>query len=423
MEPPYLAGKSAMNIQVQYGTDTLRAQLPRKAHVRVLEKRKAEHPQDKDEMIAQALTQPIGSRRLKDMVDQEGRVVIVTSDITRPFPTAKVLPHVVRELQQGGVPLSNITVVFALGNHRGHTKTEMRTLAGALYDSEIRFVDTDPNNCMYLGTTLLGTPVELFRPAAEADVLILMGNIEYHYFAGYSGGAKALMPGTASRAAIAKNHSMISLPGAQAGKLVANPVREDIDEVGQFIKIDFLVNAVLNEQNEIAAIVCGDYIKAHRVGCRKLDYYSRVEVKEEADIVIIGGGYPKDINLYQAQKWLENGRTVAADKGILIWCARAEEGFGNQIFRQWMLTKDPEEMIRHNFVLGGHKAAAVGKILLNHPVYLVSHLKDEEVRKMGMVPFKGLQAAVDAAVNAKGEDASVLVFPKAMTILPVFYDD
>lgn len=412
-----------MNIQVQYGKDTLNARLPESAHVRILKKRKPKHLSDENKMIAEALEHPIGSQRLRDIVKKEGRAVIVTSDITRPFPTAKVLPHVVRELRKGGVALSNITVVFALGNHRKHTEAEMRMLAGALYESEIRFVDTNPDDCMFLGTTLLGTPVELFRPVAEADFLILMGNIEYHYFAGYSGGAKALMPGTASKAAIEKNHAMMSLPGAQSGKLTANPIREDIDEVGQFIKIDFIVNVVLNEEHDIVAAVCGDYIKAHRAGCKKLDYYSKLEVKEKGDVVIIGGGYPKDLNLYQGQKWLENGRAVAADKGILIWCVQAGEGFGNEVFREWMLTKDPEEMIRHNFVLGGHKAAAIGKLLLNYQIYLISELEADTVCQMGMVPFKRLQDAVDEAVKVKGEGISILVFPKAMAISPDSCDD
>lgn len=416
-----------MKIQVKYGKTIVTAQLPEEARAEIIESSKMEMcPFDEKELIQSAMSKPIGSLKLSEMAGQNDQVVIVTSDITRPFPTARMLPYVIGELQAAKIPLKNITVVFALGSHRKHTEEEKRTLAGQLYDSAITFVDSDPDQCTYLGTTSAGTPVDLFRPVVTCDLLVCLGNIEYHYFAGYSGGAKALLPGVSSKRTIQRNHSMMFAAGAGPAERSHNPVRRDIDDVTRFVKVDYIMNVILGEQNQVRAAVCGDVMKAHEQGCRLLDQCSTIELKERGDIVIIGGGTPKDMNLYQAQKWLDNGSRAASDGGILIWCASADEGFGNRIFKQWMLSKSPSEMInqmKHNFMLGGHKAAAIGKILLKHQVYLVSEVTDSLIRRMGMVPFKTLQEAVSAALKEKGESSRVIVFPKAMTIFPLSQEE
>ena len=158
------------------------------------------------------------------------KIVIITSDITRPMPTYKVMPLLLDELYDAGVNAKDITLVFALGSHRKHTREEMIKLAGERAANEIKMIDSDMSDCVRMGVTKRGTPVDIFMPVAEADRRICLGNIEYHYFAGYSGGSKAIMPGVSTREAIRKNHSLMVEEGSHAGNLDTNPVREDIEE-------------------------------------------------------------------------------------------------------------------------------------------------------------------------------------------------
>ena len=191
-------------------------------------------------------------------------------------------------------------------------------------------MDSDPDDCVSYGMTSRGTPVDITRIVAEADRRILLGNIEYHYFAGYSGGAKAIMPGVSTRAAIQANHSRMVLPEAKAGALETNPLRMDIEEAGAMVGIDFILNVVLSEHKEILKAVAGDAVKAHREGCRFLDKLYRKELKAPADIVLVSqGGAPKDLNLYQTQKALDNAKHAVKDGGVIILigsCKDARDG-------------------------------------------------------------------------------------------------
>jgi nickel-dependent lactate racemase len=200
----------------------------------------------------------------------------VTSDITRPVPTAKILPFVVEQLNQAGIPDQDIAVVFGLGVHRPHTPEEHAILAGQKMYERMACFDSTPEETVHLDETSRGTPIDLSRRLVEADRCICLGNIEYHYFAGFSGGMKAIMPGVSTRAAIQANHSRMVETQAIAGKIVGNPVREDIDEVAQFFKVDFIVNVVLNEKKQIIKAFAGDVVQAHRIGCAYLDSLYKV---------------------------------------------------------------------------------------------------------------------------------------------------
>jgi nickel-dependent lactate racemase len=167
------------------------------------------------------------------------------------MPSRLVLPELIRELTAGGSQYKDISVVFALGSHRAHSEEEKKYLMGEEIYGKISCVDSSVTDCVYLGMTSRGTPVEIFRPVAEADKIICLGNIEYHYFAGYSGGAKAIMPGVSTRNAIQANHSMMVIEGSHAGELDHNPVRQDIEEAADFLKIDFILNVVLDEKKNI----------------------------------------------------------------------------------------------------------------------------------------------------------------------------
>lgn len=373
--------------------------------------------------VRRALIEPIGAPRLMDIVHPGETIAIITSDITRPMPTYKVMPALLDELYAGGADPKDITLVFALGSHRNHTEAEQRKLAGERAWNEIKCVDSDPNDCVHYGTTSRGTPVDITRVVAEADRRICLGNIEYHYFAGYSGGAKAIMPGVSTRAAIQANHSRMVLPEAKAGALETNPLRMDIEEAGAMVGIDFIVNVVLSEHKEILRAVAGDAVKAHREGCRFLDRLYRKELGEPADIVLVSqGGAPKDLNLYQTQKALDNAKHAVKDGGVIILIGSCREGLGEKTFEQWM-TEAPTahsliERIGREFKLGGHKAAAIAMVLERAEVDLVSELDDDFVRSIFLEPYQSAQAALDHAFSKLGPDAKVLAMPYGGSTLP-----
>ncbi len=409
---------------LKYGKGSIELQVPDVNHMGELLPNEMKMELTGEEELRRSLENPIGTNRLKDMVNPGEKIVIITSDITRPMPSKVVLPPVLEEIRKSGARDEDITIVLALGSHRNHTEKEKMTIVGEeVYDSGITVMDSDMAQCVNLGICKNGTPVDVFKPVVEADRIICLGNIEYHYFAGYSGGAKAIMPGVSSRAAIQANHSNMIKEGAVAGNLETNPVRQDIDQTADFIKIDFIVNVILNDNKEIVKAYSGHYIQAHRQGCKMIDEIYGVKIPQQADIVVVSpGGYPKDINIYQSQKGLDNAKNAVRDGGIIIFCASASEGFGEKTFEDWMLNKTPDEMIREikkDFKLGGHKAAAIAMVLKKAKIFMVSELEDEVVRKINFIPFKTAQEALDAAILELGAESRIVVMPMAGSTLPL----
>ncbi len=376
-----------------------------------------------EDAVKAALDNPIGAPLLEKVISPGETVAIVTSDITRPCPSWQILPTLLDRLYAAGIHREDITLVFALGSHRRQTEDEKRHLAGDRAYSEIRCIDSDPDNCVHLGSTSIGTPVDIFRPVAEADHVICLGNIEYHYFAGYSGGAKAVMPGVSTRAAIQSNHRMMVRDEACAGRLEGNPIREDIEEAGQILGIDYILNVVLDEHKNIVYAVAGDVVKAHRAGCAFLDRLYSKKIDKRADIVLVSqGGAPKDLNLYQTQKALDNAKHAVRDGGVVILIGSCKEGLGEKTFEAWIRdAKAPQDLINRvktDFKLGGHKAAAIAMVLEHASVYLVSELPDDLVRSCFLIPYKDAQTALQDAFMELGPDASVLAMPYGGSTLP-----
>ena len=374
--------------------------------------------------VRRALMNPIGSKRLRELVKPKQKIVIITSDITRPMPSKVVLPELLEELVSGGARYEDIAVVFALGSHRKHTEEEKKYLAGEDTYNKVKCIDSDVNDCIRLGVTASGTPVDIFSVVAKADMRICLGNIEFHYFAGYSGGAKAIMPGVSTREAIQANHKAMVKNAARAGALDDNPVRLDIEEVVKYCPIDFIVNVVLDEKKNIIKAVAGNHVQAHREGCKFLDSLYKVEIPQQADIVITTpGGYPKDINLYQAQKALDNSKHAVRDGGIVILLASCSEGLGEEVFERWIHNADTAEKmiedIQANFELGGHKAAAIALVRKKARIFIVSEMDKELARKIFMEPFSDINEALEKAFEELGKDAKVLLMPYGGSTLPV----
>ena len=284
-------------------------------------------------------------------------------------------------------------------------------------------MDGDPSDCVHMGATNCGTPVDITRIVAESDRRICLGNIEYHYFAGYSGGAKAIMPGCSTREAIQSNHRMMVREEAHAGNLDSNPLRQDLEQAAAICGVDFIVNVVLDEHKQIVRAVAGDLVEAHREGCKFLDQMYLKKIDSRADIVLVSqGGAPKDLNLYQTQKALDNAKHAVKPGGTIILIGSCREGLGEKVFEQWMLSAPtPESMIERigrDFQLGGHKAAAIAMVLKNAEIYLVNELDDDFVEKIFLKPAKSAQDALDRAFARLGPDATVLAMPYGGSTLP-----
>ena len=404
--------------QLAYGRGEVPLHLPRESLAGIVRPRTpARVPAtaaDELELVRAAVAAPIGTPRLRDLAAGAGSAAVVVSDVTRPCPTYRFLEAVLDEL--AALDAARVSILFALGSHRRHTDDERRRLVGDVAFERYPCLDLDEDDCVLVGHTSRGTPLEVFRPYVESDLTVCTGNLEYHYFAGYSGGAKAVMPGICRRSAIQPNHSMMLEEGARAGVLRGNPVRDDIDEAGGIVGVDFIVNVLLDEKKRVVDAVAGHYLEAHAEGVRRYDALFDARIDEPVDVVVASpGGHPKDINLYQAQKTLDNVAGAVRDGGTIVLVAACPEGFGEATFAEWMADMgDPAAVIariRREFVLGGHKAAAIAGLLARASVSLVSAFPDEVVRAMGMTPFASADDAAAAALAHAGPGARCLVVP------------
>lgn len=412
-----------MKIDFGFGTSIQSVEVPDKNLLARLDPNDIALGLTGEEEVRRALSSPIGSKPLGEIVKPGEKIAIITSDVTRPMPTYQVMPDLLDTLYAAGVKPEDIVLVFGLGIHREHTKEEQKKLAGERAFSEIRCMDSTPHDCVSYGKTASGTPVDITRAVAEADRRICLGNIEYHYFAGYSGGGKAIMPGVSTGEAIQMNHRMMVRHEAAAGRIEGNPIRADIEEAAAMVGIDFILNVVLDEKKRIVKAVAGDAIQAHREGCKFLDQLYLKKIPERADIVLVSqGGAPKDLNLYQTQKALDNAKHAIKKGGVIILIGSCKEGLGEHEFEAWMTgSPSPHAMVERigkDFRLGGHKAAAIAMVLENADIYMVSDMDPAFVKSIFLTPFESAQAAFDAALAKLGPDATVLAMPYGGSTLP-----
>lgn len=412
-----------MKVKLNIGKTHQYLEVSDKAAVSILQKKELTFSKKGVDAVEDSLDYPLGTLKLEEIVKPGEKIVIVTSDVTRPMPSDKVLPSILERLYKAGCKKEDISIVFALGSHRRQSKEEMIQLVGKEVYESVKCLDGDMEDVVHMGRTSAGTPVDIVRVVAEADRRICLGNIEYHYFAGYSGGAKAIMPGVSTRKAIQSNHSKMVHRRAVAGNLDDNPVRIDLEEAIHYCPIDFICNVILDENKEIIYSVAGDYIKAHRHGADILDTIYCAEIDQKADIVVVSqGGSPKDSNLYQTQKALDNAKHAIKKDGIIILLGSCEEGMGDEVFEDWMLkAKSPQDLINRiekKFKLGGHKAAAIALVLEDAEIYLVSEMEKDFVESIFMTPFASVQAAYDRARKKFEKEATVIVMPYGGSVLP-----
>jgi nickel-dependent lactate racemase len=414
---------------MNYGKSSIDFDIPDRNIISTLIPQELPPIKNVSETIVEALRKPVDAKPLKDIVDKTTNVALLISDITRPCPSHKILLPLLTELNKSGVSDHHITIYFATGMHRRHTLEEKKKLVGTDIFNRIKTIDHDSHdskNHHFLGKTKRGTEIFLNKQVLSNDLLIGIANIDIHYFAGYSGGAKSLLPGVASFQSIQQNHSLMLLQGSEPGRADGNPVREDLEEASQMANFNFIVNVALNENKEIVKVVAGHYIKAHRSGAEANDYMYKRHIKERADIVLATtGGFPKDINLYQSQKALDNAAYAVKAGGTIILLAECVEGMGEKTFSQWLqeasCPDDVIERLKKGFVLGGHKAFAIAKIAKTNEIILVSSLPEELVKKSFMKPAKTVEDALAQAFVTQGKDATVTLMPYAGSTYPSLF--
>ncbi len=411
-----------MIVNVKKGYEVETVQIDQDCILNILEPEQLPENGDVQQMIAQSLSYPIGSPCLKDIVQKGKTVAILISDMTRPVPSAQILPQVLEQLEKAGIEKEDITIFFAIGSHRKQTPYEQAALVGKEIFHQYRCVDSNIHHTTKIGVTTRGTELYIDSRVVEADYRIAIGNVEFHYFAGFSGGVKALMPGMASPVSIAQNHRLMVDGNAYAGNLDTNPVRLDLEETTRFLSVDFIVNVVLNTHKEIIYVASGDVVQAHRQACAYLGQIYTTPITQKADIVIVSqGGAPKDLNLYQMQKALDNASHAVKDGGTIIMVGSCKEGFGSEPFERWMLQyPDPDEMItalHEHFELGGHKAAAIALVKKKADLYLVSDMDEDIVLQTMLKPYDSL---VHAYCDAKEKYSSptVIIMPYGGSTLP-----
>jgi nickel-dependent lactate racemase len=390
-----------MNLEIPYNKGVLSIIIPDKNLIGFKSRDFILREDSEEQIILGALSNPIDSPSLYEMVKGRSNVCLLVSDITRPCPSYKFLPYLIDELKKADV--NDIKIVFGLGIHRKHTEEEKKKLAGEYAADNCRLIDFEPKRCKFVGRTSYETPVEVYEEVLGSELLIATGNIEYHYFAGYSGGAKAVMPGVCSRNSISFNHRMMFDDNASAGRFEGNPVRHDIEEAAKFVHIDFIFNVIINDDKRIVAAVCGKNNEAFKEGIRIYDSIYEISTEERADIVVVSpGGYPKDINLYQAQKALESVKDIVKEGGTIILAAACFECFGEDVFEQWMYyAKDYQVLykkIKEEFILGGHKAVAVSKLLTKVNVLLYSEFDRNVTKRIGFKKIEDIQGYIDGEI-------------------------
>jgi len=351
--------------------------------------------------VRDALVDPVSSPRLSEIAGRH--VAVLVSDITRPVPTSQILPSLLRELEG-----REVSIIFALGLHRRQTRAEQARILGSTWG--YRCLEHDLEDCLRVGVTGRGTPVEIFRPVVEADTVVCTGGIEYHYYAGYTGGCKALLPGVASRESIHCNHSLMWDPSCRPG----NPgslVRLDLEEAGRIAGVDFILNTVSDSRGRIIGAVAGHPVKAHRRGAEILDGFCRLKI-EKADVLLVSpGGWPFDINLYQAHKALENTKRAVKKGGSIILVAECCEGLGNQVFQDWLNrggSNRGKDDIKRGFVMGGHKAVLLAELARDYRLHLVSNLKLKILERYFTL-HQTVQGALETALAEQGGGRVVVV--------------
>lgn len=377
--------------------------------------------------VREAIRNPIGTKPLREIVKPGQTVAFVVNDPTRVANSHVFMPVLLDELNAVGVADKDMFVIFSLGTHRDMTPEEMQEAVGPEVAKRLRMYNSnarDDSQFVYFGTTSRGTPVWFNKLVAEVDHIICTGSVVHHFFSGFGGGRKAMLPGVAKYETIRHNHSMMFDENAVIGRLEGNPVYHDQVEGVEMLRPSFLLNVVLNEKKEFLQAFAGDYIEAHFAACKFVDEIYGTVVPEPADLVIAScGGYPKDINVYQLQKTMDNAWGAVRPGGVVIVLGECVEGSGSALYektmQQYPSPEKVEAALRANFEIGAHKAYAVTRLMKKAEFILVSRLEPELAKTLLFTPAKDVEEALAMAFAKVGPKPSVILMPQGSLTVPI----
>ncbi len=421
-----------MKIELPYGRESISCELPDERIAAVMTSRLHDYDPGLEgaELVERAMRQPIGSPALSELARGKRNVVIIASDHTRPVPSRLIIPAMLREIRQGS-PDAQITLLIATGCHRETTKDELIAKFGEEIVRHERIVihDCDDEaNLVTLGTLPSGGELRINRIAAEADLLAAEGFIEPHFFAGFSGGRKSVLPGIASRGAVLYNHcaEFIAQPCARTGVLEGNPIHEDMLWAAKKANLRYIVNVVLGEGKRVVHAVAGDAEAAHAAGCAFLLEKCGAKAVDAGIVITTNGGYPLDQNIYQAVKGMTAAEATVRAGGAIIMLAKSEDGHGGERFRSQLADEPDIEKTMARFLARSRgetepdqwQTQIFLRVLRRAHVFYLSDAPDDLVRSLHMTPIRSVEEGVRLASQLPGlEDAKIAVIPDGVSVM------
>ncbi len=422
-----------IQLDLKYGRSVQRLYLSGQCQCQTLHPSSPSIKLDEQEILKIRMRNPLASPPLEEVLKPGDRVLLVVPDKTRVARLNEVFPVLFPVFRARKIADSDVTVVFANGSHSLMTPEEKRAILGETAASRFRMEEHDCRSSIVekLGTTRRGTPVMVNPLLRQHDKVIVIGSVVHHYFAGFGGGPKMIVPGLAAYETILQNHKLAVLTAAEGplhpecrpGNLQGNPVFEDIQEAAQMVPVHFAIQLVLDEQNRIVDAFCGDLFSSFQKASMRVHYLNAVGVDGPADVVIASaGGYPKDVNLIQAHKAMHHASLALKEGGTLLLLAECGEGWGNPDVMEWFAYdsyREMKEAVKKNFRLNANTALAMKYKLNRYNILLVSKLPHDPLRELGFFPFSDVTAAVKAIESKLDGGAKVYIIPNASVTLPV----
>ena len=372
----------------------------------------------------EAWAHPFGGIDLANALSPGDRVVFVVNDHTRPTPTLELLQLFWAKVRSCVAP-EHVTIVVGTGTHRSPTEDELDGMLGEFRQTFRVLIHDCDRDLVEVGVSARGTRILVNRAVVEADHVIAFGHIGMHYYAGYSGGRKAILPGVAGRETIAANHAQLTDPESRACLYRGNPISDEMVEAARMVPLDAIIDVVFTNDGRVAKVVIGEPEAAHAAGRAVWDEYFQVAFSEPYDVVIASaGGHPKDIDLYQAYKAQFNAMRTLRDGGILFLAAACPDGFGHPVFKDWIeRSPTPNDVLtlyeREGFALGGHKALYHAQDARRVSIFLRTEMEDDVIRRLYATPVRDLAPVLSAAEERTGRRARVLFMPHAADVFPV----
>jgi nickel-dependent lactate racemase len=415
-----------MEVKLPYGRSYLSVLIPDNFGVDIIEAPQTPPATDPRGVVCTALENLLGEIKWSDFALSRS-VAIAVNDKTRLVPHHQLLPPLLEHLTNLGIPDSAITFYIAVGTHPPMTPSELPAILPSEVFQRYQVVSHDSENeslHMYLGDTARGTPVWANKSYVQSDLKIVVGNIEPHQFAGFSGGVKSAAVGLSALETINHNHGLMTHPDSQLGTYETNPARQDIEEIGQKIGVQLALNAVLNQDKQIVHALAGDPRMVVCEGIKLSRQVCQVAVTQKYSLVISSpGGHPKDINVYQSQKGLAHAAGITRPEGTIILTAACPEGAGSPHYETWMRGKHSyTEVLQcfnaEGFRLGPHKAYQIARDASQFRLLFCSEMDEAYARFLLLNPVCNLQTAIDKALAVLPSDERIGILPHASSTIP-----